>query len=264
VRTGRAVLGTLVGVLLAAGPAAVADGDAGSADAPTSVSAADYAGTWAQLRVLSAIVDIPVLGEVTVTTTAVLRLTMTGEGRRLSIDGEACSLDQEMSTSLLRSAFPEALVRYAGRFTTSASLRAEDGEIRFFQPRRWMLFGARLEDPEHDALPTEAEDERVVDADRDGRPGVTVRFSGLVNGDVWLVQRQWSTMRGTVDGERIDGSIQWGEERAVLGATSVMLESQPPSRANPDAAASYFRMTRVETGDDCASILARRDTLFAR
>ena len=263
-RVGRIVRGTLAAALLAASPTAAAEADGGSPRAATAVVAAEYAGTWAQLRVLSALVTIPVLGEVTVTTTAVLRLTMTGEGRTLSIAGEACSLDQEMSTSLLDSIFPEGLVRNAGGFETSASLREEDGEIRFFQPRRWMIFGARLDDPAHDSLPTDPEDERVVDADRDGQPGVTVRFSGLVNGDVWLVQRQWSTMRGTVDGDHIDGRIQWGEERSALGATSVLLETMPPSRTNPDAAASYFRMTRVGAGDDCAAILARRDTLFAR
>ena len=199
-----------------------------------------------------------------ITTTAVIRMTMTGSGRNLEISGQACAIEQEMDTSLLRSVFPEALARHAGRFETTASLRVEDGEIRFFQPRRWLIFGARLDDPEHEELPTDPADERVVDSDRDGKPGITVHFEGLASGDAYLVQRQWSTMRGAVDGDHIDGRIQWGEERTVLDATSVLLKSQPPSRTDPDAAASYFRMTRVDEDADCAAILADRDTLFDR
>jgi len=92
-----------------------------------------------------------------------------------------------------------------------------------------------------------------------------VHFAGLVDGDVYLVQRQWSTLRGVATGgNRIDGRIQWGEERSVLGATSIFLRSQPPSRSDPDPEASYFRTTRIEAGVDCAGIVAQRDTLFAR
>ena len=254
----------ILAALLAVSPGAGADEDAGSAGGATTVSAADFAGTWAQLRVLTAVVDIPVLGRVKVTTTAVIRMAMSGSGRNLEISGQACSIEQEMDTSLLRSVFPEGLARHAGRFESTASLRVEDGEIRFFQPRRWLIFGARLDDPEHEELPTDPDDERVVDSDRDGKPGVTVHFEGLASGDVYLVQRQWSTMRGVADGDRIDGSIQWGEERSVLDATSVLLKTSPPSRPDSDPSSSYFRMTRVGEDDDCAAILAERDTLFAR
>ena len=249
----------LVAAFLTAAPGVFAEDQGGPAGGATTVSAADYAGTWAQLRVLTASITLPVLGDVKVTTTAVLRMTMTGSGRNLAISAQACSLEQKMDTSVLRSIFPEALARYAGRFESTASLRVEDGEVRFFQPRRWLIFGARLDDPEHEDLPTEPDDERVVDSDRDGKPGVTVRFEGLVNGDVYLVQRQWSTLRGTADGDHIDGAIQWGEERSVLDATSVMLRSSPGSRPELGPSASYFRMTRVAEDDDCDAILAARE-----
>ena len=37
-------------------------------------------------------------------------------------------------------------------------------------------------------LPGEADDPRVVDADSDGNPGVTVQVRGLIDGEVYMVQ----------------------------------------------------------------------------
>lgn len=50
-------------------------------------------------------------------------------------------------------------------------------------PASVVVVGAALSDPQSEALPTEADDPRVVDADEDGRPGVTVENSlgGLQN-----------------------------------------------------------------------------------
>ena len=260
-----AVAAAVLGLaLVTRGSGAATDAETGDAGA-TAVSAADYAGTWAHLRVQAAVVDVPFLGEIQVVTRTVLRLEMTAAGRSLSISAEACVLEQEMSTSALSSVFPDAVIRGEGRIETTGSLREEDGELRFFQPRRWLVFGAQLDDPAHDTLPTDPTDERLIDADHDSQPGITVHFEGLVDGDVYLVQRQWSTLRGVATGgNRIDGRIQWGEERSVLGATSIFLRTQPPSRSDPDPDASYFRTTRIAADVDCAGIVAQRDTLFAR
>ena len=180
-------------------PAALADGETGATTGTgTRVSAADYAGTWAQLRVQTARAVLPVIGEVKVTTSFVMRLTQTASGRNLAVSVEACAIEQDSGTSIVRTIFPPALVEKLGRFQGTASLREENGELRYFQGRRFMVFGARLENPESDALPAAADDERVVDADDDGHPGVTVQIRGMLNGDVYLVQRGWFTLRGAV------------------------------------------------------------------
>ncbi|MBI1944251.1 MAG: Ig-like domain-containing protein [Deltaproteobacteria bacterium] len=60
-----------------------------------------------------------------------------------------------------------------------------NGELgaEYAPPPSIVVVGAALGDPEHEALPTEAEDPRVEDTDGDGRPGVTVENSlgGLQN-----------------------------------------------------------------------------------
>jgi hypothetical protein len=255
-----------LGVLATLLPTAGAEGDAGPATGTgTRVSAADYAGTWAQLRVQTARAQLPVIGETKVTTSFVLRLTQTASGRNLAVSVEACAVEQDSGTSIVRTIFPPALVEKLGRFQTTASLREEDGELQYFQARRFMVFGAQLEDPENDELPTDPEDERVIDGDGDGHPGVTVQIRGMLNGDIYLVQRGWFTLRGTATGgDRIDGRIQWGEDRSMLGASNPLLPDIPDSRPDTDPAASYFRTTRIDPALTCAEILAQRETLFAR
>jgi hypothetical protein len=255
----RAIGPVLGAVLVLAAVGWQADGDETEA-----ASAEPYAGTWAQLRVQTAVVDLPLLGRSTVTTTTVLRLRLTASGRNLHVAAEACSIEQDTGTSLAEVEFPEKLVKHAGRFDTDAAVRREGGAVKFFQPRRWLLFGARLSDPGNDSLPTDPADEHVIDQDEDGEPGVTVRVRGLVDAELYLVQRAWTTLRGTATADRIDGLIQWGEEHSVLGSTSRLLSDLPPSRPDPDPQASSFRTTRIASDVDCAAILASRDTLFAR
>lgn len=65
------------------------------------------------------------------------------------------------------------------------SFSMPSGELgaEYAPPPSIVVVGAALTDPEHEELPTEAEDPRVEDTDGDGRPGVTVENSlgGLQN-----------------------------------------------------------------------------------
>jgi hypothetical protein len=229
------------------------------------VSAEPFAGTWAQLRVQTAIAVVPVLGRTVVTNTSVLRLRLTASGRNLTMSTELCGIEQDTGIPLVDVEFPEALVRGAGRFDAQASLRSEGGALQFFQARQWVVFGARLADQDGDSLPTAATDERVYDQDGDGNPGMTMRIRGLLDVDLYMVQRGWTSLRGTMTSEdRIDGRVSWGEDHTVLGSSSSLLTDVPASRPDSDPQASYFRMTRIATDVDCAAILAQRDTLFAR
>jgi len=253
----------VVGLAIAAA-VAPASGDAQSGGTGTDVSAADYAGTWAQLRVQTMRVNFPLLGEMKVTNTWVLRATMTADGRALNIVAEACELTHDTGTSLLHTEFPLAAVHRQGGLRGRATLREEGGELKYFQARHFMVFGANLADPANDTLPTDATDERVVDAEDDGHPGVTLALTGAMNGSIYMVARSWLTLRGVAGGDRIDGTIQWGEDRSVLEASSPLLTNLPVGHPDDDRDSSYFRTTRVDPSTTCAQILARRDELFAR
>ena len=58
------------------------------------------------------------------------------------------------------------------------------------------------------------------DDDHDGHPGVTVRIGGLIDGEVYLVQRGWSEFAGTAyDADTIRGDVRFDQDQEILGAT---------------------------------------------
>ncbi len=106
------------------------------------------------------------------------------------------------------------------------------------------LWGVELEDPRLDALPVEATDPRVIDADGDGNPGVTFEIEGseCVR---YVSQRQIVRYQGVFQRPNlIEGS-------SLTITDSVLYDStQPLCGVNPDLipndAFSEFRMARVD------------------
>jgi hypothetical protein len=124
--------------------------------------------------------------------------------------------------------------------------------------------GAKLTDVANEPLPTTSDDPRVFDQDLDGKPGVTVQVKGLLDGQIWLVQRGWQKGGCTLAGTWCDGLLAWGDEQKILGADNPILKNPNPTKVHPDATQSFFRSTRIQPGTTCADILAQRAQLFAR
>ncbi|NIV31894.1 MAG: hypothetical protein GWN58_21130, partial [Anaerolineae bacterium] len=203
----------------------------------------DFSGTWAQLQVTSEISIVPFVGEVTNKNITLLRLVQEQNGNQLKVIADVCSIRVESGTSMVSIEFPQAFVDSLGMVTKRSTIEPADHGYRFFQPPVTTLRGVHLENPESDPLPREAGDPRVFDQDDDGKPGVTVRITilGLISGEVYLIQRDWSSLTGragTLD--RIDGLIDWGIEQVVLGASNPFLKARGTNRPDPVAAHSYF------------------------
>jgi hypothetical protein len=106
------------------------------------------------------------------------------------------------------------------------------------------LWGVELEDPRRDALPTDADDPRVVDADSDGNPGVTFEIEGseCVR---YVSQRQVVRYQGIfkqpnlVEGGSltVTDSVLYGSTQPLCGVDPVLI---------PNDAFSEFRMARID------------------
>lgn len=112
-------------------------------------------------------------------------------------------------------------------------------------PASVVVAGAALDDADQDSLPTSEDDERVRDADGDGRPGVTVINS--VGGEQNITFRNRGDTRGVIEsGNRIVGSeagdLSALPESSVLGAGNAFL---PDFESVP----SVFEMVRVDGRD---------------
>lgn len=228
----------VVGTSALAGPPALAD------------EPGPYSGRWAFLQATTTVARIPVIGNVYATTTAVSLHKLKHHGERLRGKGKLCHLAIDSGSALVKTTMPPALVRALPIPRIDGVLREHDGQLAFAQPRQTIVLGARLADPSGGELPQDRSDARVIDQDEDGAPGVTVRVTGLVSGDIHVVQRSWTELTShRVSHDRIEGAIRFGNEQVILDATSSMLRKAPD--ATPDFARSRFHLVRVAESSTC-------------
>lgn len=126
-------------------------------------------------------------------------------------------------------------------------------------------FGVDLKDPMKDPLPTDPKDPRLVDTDKDGQPGVTVKINHPMvgAGDVYVAQRSVVRLEGT---QREDGTIRGviytAPEMFKIDANRWWLKVDSPQRQHPDPAQRPFVLKPVADGTSCATVMAQKDTLF--
>ncbi len=225
----------------------------------------DLSGRWAMLQVTSQIGAIPLLGERTRTASTLVVLDVHQEGLVLSAQESACSTTIDNGTGLVTTEIPEAFIVSLPQVMWTATLETSDEGLRLVRPWVTSVSGARLADPESDPLPTSADDPRVIDQDRDGKPGLTVRVTvmGLISGEVYVVQRDRSRLTGTVvSPDAIDGLVEWTSEQSVLGASNPFLVGGTTARIDPVPEHSFFRARRVSEATTCADLRQIARTLF--
>ncbi len=238
---------------------------AGSATASTASRPPlpDLSGAWARAQVTTAMVDVPLLGELPSRTLAVTRLKIRQDGAEVSLDEEVCRLTTRAPTQLIKTTYPAAFLRAVSGNQRRGRLERDGRQVRYIEPKQAYWRGMRPGTDVLEALPADAKDPRIDDGDGDGQPGLTVKVNGLIDGEIFLVQRSWSELRGELrSNDRIEGRIAWGSEERIVGATRSMLTSSPKKRPDPNGTQSFFRMRRIPAAATCDEILARQKVLF--
>ncbi len=184
----------------------------------------------------------------------------------------------------MRSPSAFSLVIEVQKQTLSSLLKEEktmsvgkNGEV--YQPEYVDLLGldrSKFGDVKNDPLPKNNsgfEDERVLDQDNDGNPGLTGILKGEiqqlfisdVKAKMYVVMRIVSTLNGQFDDEdTISGQIEWALDIVLLGsgpAGQNYVEIQPENQY-PRPENQRFQMVRVPGSATCVDILAQKDTLF--
>ena len=243
--------------------AASEDADTGPLDTtPDAVAAGPLVGRWGQKQVQSSLTEVPFVGETVATTSTLLLLDVVASGEGYTITQTVCAIDLDSGTDLVTTVLPDAAVGGIRPAARAATLGAE-GKVSIAGLSE--VWGANLVNLETDELPTSPTDARVIDHEPDGKPGMTVRVAGLIDGEIYVVQRGFTSLEGTYDGlSRIDGLVTWRQEQSILDADNPLLTTPLATRTNPDAAASWFRTTRVAPGADCTTVIDDAEALFAR
>jgi hypothetical protein len=102
------------------------------------------------------------------------------------------------------------------------------------------------------------------DWDQDGQPGYTLTVSGLATGQLYMADRTWTMMSGTIaaSASSFDLAVDWGDEQDVLGLNgpAILMETATATK-DSDASqhfATFVRLTDTQaTGDDtsvCSAI----------
>jgi len=223
----------------------------------------DLNGTWARLEVTSTLATVPMLGEIRTLNRTIVLVDVRQEDNSVHLRGTVCGMEVETDNRNVNTVIPDPYVAAIAPFEAHATVVETENGYTLSPSTYVMLVGYEAVDGD-DAIPSSADDPRVVDADGDGHPGLTMRVEGLASGEMYVVQRVARTLNTErLVGDHHDGEIDWLVERNVLGATSGRLERSRDQPRDPDGP-NFFVSSRVADGTTCVDILSEPDTHFVR
>ena len=268
----RRAAGATLAVVLALGAGACgSDGsDPGSAEAGAEgtergattsipVPGADLAGRWAHY-------DIVAYEDDTLKTMIVSYgfTDFTVEDGQLVESEEFCTAEQ-VTDQAIQTSVSDAATQAIRPVSTPVEVTGEPGAWEVHRPATPTPVGIRLDDPATESLPTDPADAEVVDADGDGKPGITVeiRIGDSVE-ELYIARREIFAYDLVQDGpDSMTGTVTDSSEQLVLGATDPIFEGSGGAWVQvPDLSFSPILLERVDEDWDCDRLVAERDDLF--
>jgi hypothetical protein len=233
------------------------------------VAPGEAAGTFALKVVNTTLVHIPVLGDAAGggTNYRLVKRTWNVDDGAYDQTSRLCG-GYNVEVGGVTTTLPESTYRAVPESTAERVTIDDDGT--YAQTDHLQLWGLNdLPDPFTTPLPADKEeaqqsphDDRIVDMDDDGNPGVTAQITGAVQGDVFIIQRKTVTTRGIVLGpDRALGLAQNTNEVVQLGNTNPLLDrqSEGSSEPHPDPRRSWFEEVRVDDDADCDLVMRAED-----
>jgi hypothetical protein len=162
--------------------------------------------------------------------------------------------------------FSDAATQAIRPVPVDVELTVDDGRARIVRPATPTGIGVDLADPATDPLPTDPDDPRIVDADGDGRPGVTASITaggGAVTGELYLARREIFAydLAEQPDGT-LTGVVRDGSEQLVIDTTNEVFRTPAQWVQDPDLSRSPIVLVPVGRDWDCERLRAERPTLL--
>ncbi|MBN2800640.1 MAG: hypothetical protein JXX28_15970 [Deltaproteobacteria bacterium] len=186
------------------------------------------------------------------------------EGDTLLQRDRFCHAEHRINRAGMRSWMEDAAVRAIVPPDQPVRLREEAGRWSLHRPATPTLIGVRG-DPSQ-PLPERRRDLDTVDADGDGRPGITVHLEvepGL-RGRVWMARREIFEAHLTplADG-RLVGHVEDRSEQRTLGASSPLFAAEADPHQVEDPGLSPLLLVPLpDEVDGCDALMARAGELF--
>jgi hypothetical protein len=169
--------------------------------------------------------------------------------------------DQPIQTSL-----SDAATQAIKPPTTPIEVDEVDGVLRVRRPATPTPVGIRLDDPANEPLPTDPDDPRIIDADGDGKPGITVniRVTDDLRGELYIARREiFAYDVRLVEPDLLTGTVTDDSEQLVIGASDPIFASSDANWVqHPDLTKSPIILRRVGAEWDCERLRAERADIF--
>jgi len=220
-------------------------------------------GTYAARMRVATVQDLPVLGKSTSTSVTYGIAVVARAGEGLTVTEQGCHVDVQSSGSVSTSV-PDAIAQSVAPAAHELRAWEEASALKWARPLVVIPVGVKLADPAKDSLPTAATDPRVWDQDKDGKPGVTVKVTGFVSGDIHVVQRQRNVLAGEVNAKGdLAGLASDTSEQSVIGSSNPVLNQNIPTAPDADASKSNVVLVKDKAGLTCSDLMSRKDAIFA-
>lgn len=214
--------------------------DSGSADElGGGQGAGTMSGTWLKLHMASTCV----MGQEQITEAYYL-VDIEEDGAALHEELRLCQLEMTPVLGFRPVATPEAIDAFDFTTVDHGIITGLLEGATYSSATEVGLWGVELDDPVSDSMPVDADDDRVVDGDGDGNPGISMKLEGS-GCERFTGQRQIVRYFGTLKAPNdIRGGSASRTEVEVYGGSDIVCELAPDVEANDEY--SFFRMVRVD------------------
>jgi len=194
------------------------------------------------------------------------------EGDKLKITDRFCHSEQ-ITNQDFTAEVPDELTQAIIPDSTYMDIKQDDdGNFYLWRPRTPTLLGIEYEDPYNTPLPKsiKKDDPRLVDADFDGKPGVTV-FIDMFNKreEIYIARREIFAFEAYLkESGNIEGVVHDDSEQLVIDATNFLLKNQSNEwvqyrgKNGDDYSLSPIILVPIDESYDCEEMMKKRNELF--
>ena len=147
---------------------------------------------------------------------------------------------------------------------TQVEVKEVGGQLQIFRPETPTLVGVKL-GSYLEPFPADPNDSRYVDADQDGKPGVTVKLNlgRFFNEELYIARKELFSYQATLreDG-RILGTVYDRSEQHIISASKPSLVKENNPRQDRDLRKSPILLVPIKSAVDCKQLKEMRNELF--
>lgn len=188
------------------------------------------------------------------------------EDGKLKITDRFCHSEQ-LSNQDFTSTVPDSMTQAIIPESTYMEIKYDEDGLYLWRPETPTLLGIDYPDSDNTPLPesVKPDDERLVDDDNDGNPGVTVFIDMMGKTEkLYIARREIFAFEAYLqENGNLEGKVHDRSEQLIIDSTNFLLKTQNTEWIqHEDLELSPIFLTPVSADYDCERLMQERDTLL--